>query len=504
MDQRAKTSIKLLGLILSGFLLAAFNSNDGLPSGRPAPKPTKTLTPTQTSTPSRTPTRTLTPTSTQTYTPTSTGTPFVCSSWNLASDFSNDPGQENPKRDSCNNLGVWGFMGSGSLPRNPANYYLLPNFKPNYAGFANYPTYDTNTLYPHIGFNGGATIVVGAITVPYNTIDVHPAPDQMAIIAWHSPVNGYVSIAGGVSDNNPGCGDGILWYIDKNSTNLASGGYPNGGAQTFASGTGSANLDVVAVNTGDVVYLGIHPSGDHTCDDGRIDLLINVTSPPTPTNTPTETPTSTPTPASSFTYNRVAAVAYADQWAHDRNGSYPLADEIGCGCSNCTNYISQVLHEGGYELRTGDQDWDPYETFDWWYQPVWYGGYVYSQTWASTEYFYTYVLNYSNEFDTNSLSTDEYPSWLTNGDFILLDLMNNDTHAVGSDGRPDHARVVVGYGGVSTDPNDYTDGCGAFQPTPTIAPTDILLINQNCTDRRHVAWNYHIDDVTLRAYVHVK
>lgn len=306
MNQKATPLMKMFIFILAVFLLVAFNNNDVLSAGRFAPK---TKTPTPTRTPTKTPTPTRTPTPTITNTPAPTGTPFGCSSWNLATDFRILPNQENPNRDSCNNLGVWGFMGSGSLTRDPANYYLYSIFgNGGIPGLniwsGNY--LDSNGRFPHIGFNAsGATFIQGAITWPANTVDVHPAPSQLVIMAWRSPVTGYVSVTGGVSDNNPACGDGVLWYIDKNSTTVASGGYVNGGSQTFANGVGGTGLNTVAVSAGDVIYLAIHPGGNYLCDDSRVDLFINVTSPPTATSTPiataTFTPTKTPTSTATFT-----------------------------------------------------------------------------------------------------------------------------------------------------------------------------------------------------------
>jgi hypothetical protein len=63
-------------------------------------------------------------------TATPTVTPTVCTSWNLADDFRIAPYEENPNHDSCNNPGVWLFMGSTSLDRTPP-YYLLDGFIPN-------------------------------------------------------------------------------------------------------------------------------------------------------------------------------------------------------------------------------------------------------------------------------------------------------------------------------------------------------------------------------------
>lgn len=272
MNNKTKQSVKIISVLSTVLLLFSLNTNIAFSAGNLAAL-------------------------------TSTSTPFACTSWNLATDFRVSPNQQNPNQDSCNNLGIWDFKGSASLTRTPANYYLFTIFGnggiPGLSVWSgNYV--DSNGQFPHIGFNAsGATVFSGGVTWPANTIDVHPAPSQLAIMAWHSPVSGYVSVTGGVSDNNPSCGDGILWYIDKNSTNVASGGHPNGGSQTFANGTGGTGLNSLAVSSNDVIYLAIHPNGDYICDDTRVDLVISVTNPPTPTKTstiaPTSTRTSTPT-----------------------------------------------------------------------------------------------------------------------------------------------------------------------------------------------------------------
>lgn len=246
---------------------------------------------TATSTATQTPEVTSTPT-----TAASTGTPFACTAWDLAHDFRNAPGQENPNRDACNNMGVWEFMGSAGLERNPDGYYTLADFTPTRNNMVDLPfwrgTYsDGYTPFPMIGLNDSSeTRNVGDATMPANTVDIHPAPDQLGVIAWHSPITGYVSIGGGVGDNNANGGDGILWYLDKNTASLASGGFENGGAQNFEDGTGGTGLNSVAVSIGDVIYLAIHPKGEYTYDDTRVDISIHAVSAPTITSTPTITP----------------------------------------------------------------------------------------------------------------------------------------------------------------------------------------------------------------------
>lgn len=76
-----------------------------------------------------------------TASPTPTSLPTTCTNWNLTSDFRISPNNENPNRDSCNNLGIWKFMGSGGFSHTPANYYLLPIFASNFGGYPNLNTY---------------------------------------------------------------------------------------------------------------------------------------------------------------------------------------------------------------------------------------------------------------------------------------------------------------------------------------------------------------------------
>ena len=110
------------------------------------------------------------------------------------------------------------------------------------------------------------------------------------IVAWKSPISGYVSIEGGVldADNRPSCGsvNGIKWFIDKNSSNLASGVIDEGGSQSFSNGTGGGNLDTVAVNLNDMLYVIVDantvPGDPDYCDTTTLDLTISVTNPPAP------------------------------------------------------------------------------------------------------------------------------------------------------------------------------------------------------------------------------
>jgi hypothetical protein len=178
-------------------------------------------------------------------------------------------------------------------------------------------------------------------------------------------------------------------------------------------------------------------------------------------------------------YNRVAAVAHADQFAHVRSSEYPNFG-TGCACNDCTNYVSQSLHKGGLPLKTGS--WDPNSPFEWWYKRVlwWWEN---SNTWSATDWFNTYLFQYPTEFELRS-----WPTELETGDFFILDLHGAKLEDP-PDGIPDHVRFVVGKGYSSVDPADY-----ACQQNPIPQQTFGLLANQHCVDRKHVLWNYNLED----------
>lgn len=254
---------------------------------------------------------TSTPTATATNTPTPTGTPFECNDWNATEDYRPAPDQENPNRDSCNNLGVWKFMGSASTVHDPQTYYLLPNFNPNGGGVAgqNYWTgthVDGNGQFPIVAFNNTGT---AQGSWQPDTFLLHPAPNQLAIIAWESKYNGFISISGGVSDPFAGFTNGIGWQVQKNSTTLASGYIGDTASQLFVDGTGGSSLNVLQVSVGDILYFSIDPVNNHYYGDSTIiDIRISgvsvpntATPQPTTTGIPSKTPTPSRTPSVSLT-----------------------------------------------------------------------------------------------------------------------------------------------------------------------------------------------------------
>lgn len=67
---------------------------------------------------------------------------------------------------------------------------------------------------PQVGVNySNTTLFPSTLSIPPRSLMMHPGIDMLAIVAWKSPVNGKVRIAGSFSDIDAVCGDGILWYF---------------------------------------------------------------------------------------------------------------------------------------------------------------------------------------------------------------------------------------------------------------------------------------------------
>ncbi len=172
----------------------------------------------------------------------------------------------------------------------------------------------------------------------------------------------------------------------------------------------------------------------------------------------------------------MAAVDYADAWAHARNVNYPNygVDADGDDCDDCTNFLSQVLEAGGIPQISGDDD-----EFHWYtYQNI-FGIWRGSRSWAATDWFNIHATQFQStryEYDPNG------PANLSEGDFFLMDLPTNPFNG------PDHARVIMGMGTVLE--GDYI---GEW----------MLLASQHCIDRHRVVWYYNLPPTVLLWAWHV-
>ncbi|MFC4401885.1 amidase domain-containing protein [Gracilibacillus xinjiangensis] len=118
-----------------------------------------------------------------------------------------------------------------------------------------------------------------------------------------------------------------------------------------------------------------------------------------------------------FSYDRRAAVQYAERWWNDVNPAYNYFED-----NDCTNYISQCLRAGGAPM-TGAPD----RSKGWWYS-----GSSWSYSWSVAHSFRWYMSSRGNTFQAKLIDS---PTELLPGDIICYDFQG--------DGRWDHNTIVV-------------------------------------------------------------
>ncbi|AVQ98535.1 amidase domain protein [Oceanobacillus picturae] len=117
-----------------------------------------------------------------------------------------------------------------------------------------------------------------------------------------------------------------------------------------------------------------------------------------------------------FTYDRLAAVQYAERWWNSYNPNFRKFDV------DCTNYISQCLLAGGAPMRGA-----PVRERGWWYnQDSW------SFSWAVAHSMRWYLSGSTDGLQGKEVSSAEE---LEPGDIICYDFQGN--------GRWDHNTIVV-------------------------------------------------------------
>jgi hypothetical protein len=124
---------------------------------------------------------------------------------------------------------------------------------------------------PTIGINVTDTVASpdGGVLIPPRSVFVHPGPNRQAIVAWQSPVHGFVRVTGRVSDLDPSCDNGVIWSVNQGATTIAWGVIENGGRpQSF-------QFRRVFVDEGDVLYFIVDAGmEDYACDTTGLDVRI--------------------------------------------------------------------------------------------------------------------------------------------------------------------------------------------------------------------------------------
>lgn len=172
-----------------------------------------------------------------------------------------------------------GFLQRWASAINGGEYPLMSVAAKDAAGISGVYTWRGKPDCPNMLVNTNPSpITISTLTVPGRSVAVHPGPSNGVAVEWVSPIRGSVQITGRVADADPNGGDGIAWAIDRQTglgaAEVASGDFPNGGAQDFAQGKNAAALGSVSVSPGDRLQLVVLPKADYTCDTTVVQWVI--------------------------------------------------------------------------------------------------------------------------------------------------------------------------------------------------------------------------------------
>jgi pimeloyl-ACP methyl ester carboxylesterase len=211
---------------------------------------------------------------------------LAATSWDMLRDFRPAPQQANPS-------GVWSYLQTQDS-QNYRNYLLLPTFTAAALGgisgleqWSGTDQYGDADYLPEVGVNEtGSSQTYKTFAWPSHTLKVHPDSGNDVVVRWTSPISGTVSVKGSVDHIDDACGDGILWYIDKDGVALASGSVYQS-TQDFGAGTGGSALASIPVSAGDAIDFGVNDNGDVNCDSTLMSgIVTQLTGSPPPSSTP--------------------------------------------------------------------------------------------------------------------------------------------------------------------------------------------------------------------------
>ena len=192
--------------------------------------------------------------------------------WNLAQDIGATGNQIGFNQGAG---GVWFFMASSRVVHDPLLYRFIREFDAPAVAFTpgfkvpdGFSCWQETKVLPDVCFNFTEhPITLEAYDVPPRTVSMHPIAGRFTIVAWRSPLTGSVAIQGSFTDQNPNCGNGILWSIDKNDKTVLSDDLPNGTSQNFSTR--------VRVRQNDVLYFIVDANNDYSCDSTGLDVTIH-------------------------------------------------------------------------------------------------------------------------------------------------------------------------------------------------------------------------------------
>ena len=139
-----------------------------------------------------------------------------------------------------------------------------------------------SNVTPWFGSNPAEkAVAVSTFTLPARSVAMHPGPTRPVAVAWRSPIQGKVSVRGKVGGGDTKGGNGIEWWLTRDTRAgaqvIASGAIERGGAQAIPAGDDAPKPADLSVEPGDLVSLVVGPKGDHSFDTTVVELAITET-----------------------------------------------------------------------------------------------------------------------------------------------------------------------------------------------------------------------------------
>ena len=103
-------------------------------------------------------------------------------------------------------------------------------------------------------------------------IVVHPSPERFVAAAWTCKTAGRIRIEAAINHVHPGCGNGILWFIEVRRGDRSA--FPAEGT-TGAGQPSKAPTRELTLAEGDVVLAAVDPrDGSHVCDLTELNFTL--------------------------------------------------------------------------------------------------------------------------------------------------------------------------------------------------------------------------------------
>lgn len=159
---------------------------------------------------------------------------------------------------------TWSYYSGINVAIRDGRYQLADTYNGNTFGAGLQSWSTAGTSYGNLGINSSGSAYFG---LPSGSGWVHPEQNGAVALGFRAPFSGTFSVSWTIANTEAG-GDGVDWFLDRGTTNLASG------IRTFADGNFSGSLTTNLVS-GEFLYFVVGRNGSsYLYDTTRLDLAV--------------------------------------------------------------------------------------------------------------------------------------------------------------------------------------------------------------------------------------